>query len=185
MGRHVALLRAVNVGGRNRVVMADLRKFFAHLGLESVQTLLQSGNVVFSSQSRAGKTLERTLEARFAARFGLEAAFFVRSARQWSDIVEKNPFSQEARKNPGKLAVVFLKRPASASAIRSLEGAITGNEYVSGARGHVYVVYSDGIGRSRLTASVIEKALGGPGTARNWNTILKLQAAVSQAMGAA
>jgi hypothetical protein len=119
------------------------------------------------------------------ARGVLETAFFVRSARQWSDIVEKNPFSQGARKIPGKLAVVFLNEPASASAIRSLEGAITGNEYVSGAGGHVYVVYPDGIGRSRLTASVIEKALGGPGTARNWNTILKLQAAVSPARGAA
>jgi len=181
MGSHVALLRAVNVGGRNRVAMADVRELCAHLGLESVQTFLQSGNVVFTSPSRAGKALERALEARCAERLGLETEFFVRSARQWSDVVEKNPFAQEASKSPGKLAVVFLKKPASAGAIRSLESAITGNEYVSGARGHVYVVYPDGIGRSRLTASLIEKALGSSGTARNWNTILKLQAAVSQA----
>jgi len=76
--------------------------------------------------------------------------------------------------------VVFVKKPVSGSALRTLEGAIKGKEYVSGARSHVYVVYPDGIGRSRLTASVIEKALGSPGTARNWNTVLKLQAAVSQ-----
>ena len=166
------------------MAMADLRELFAHLGLEPVQTLLQSGNVVFAGPSRGGKTLERSLAAQCAARLGVETEFFVRSARQWSDVVERNPFSEEARETPGKLVVVFLKKPVSGSVMRSLEGAIKGKEYVSAARSHVYVVYPDGIGRSRLTASVIEKALGSRGTARNWNTVLKLQAAVSQASNA-
>ena len=176
--RHVALLRAINVGGHNRVAMADLRALFAHLGYESVQTFLQSGNVAFTSSSKDGKALESALEAGCAARLGLQTQFIVRSARQWNAVVENNPFSQEAQTTPDKLGVFFLKKPAPASAIRLLEGAIKGSEYVSGARGHVYIVYPNGIGRSRLTPAVIEKALGSPVTARNWNTMLKLQAAV-------
>ncbi|HJO03850.1 MAG TPA: DUF1697 domain-containing protein [Acidobacteriota bacterium] len=82
MGSHVALVRAINVGGRNRVAMADLRELFAHLELEPVQTFLQSGNVVFGSPSRASKTLERDLETQCAARLGVDTAFLVRSARQ-------------------------------------------------------------------------------------------------------
>ena len=91
MGSHVALLRAINVGGRNRVAMADLRELFAHLGFAPVQTLLQSGNVVFASPTRAGKTLERALAAECAAWLGVETEFFVRSARQWSEVLEAEP----------------------------------------------------------------------------------------------
>lgn len=183
MSSHVALLRAVNVGGHNRVAMSDLRELFAHLGFESVQTLLQSGNVVFSSPSGSLKTLERKLQTSCADRLGVETEVFIRSAQQWNGVVQKNPFPEEARKTPGQLVVVFLGKPASASALRSLEG-MAGKEYVSGARTHLYVVYPDGIGRSRLTASVIEKTLGRPSTARNWNTILRIHGVLSQATSA-
>lgn len=184
MGSHVALLRAINVGGRNRVAMADLRELFVYLRLEPVQTFLQSGNVVFESPTRAGKPLERSLAAQCAVRLGVETEFFVRSARQWNAVVEQNPFAEEARETPGKLVVVFLKKTVSGSAIRTLQSAIKGKEYVSGVRSHVYVMYPDGIGRSRLTAAAIERVLGTPGTARNWNTILKLQAGVSKTSNA-
>ena len=117
---HVALLRAVNVGGSKRLAMADLRAFFTSLGFESVETMLQSGNVVFASRSGASKELESRLEARAATDLDLETDFFVRSTRQWHALVRHNPFRREAKSNPSKLASVFLNSQASARAVESL-----------------------------------------------------------------
>ena len=98
MPTQIALLRAVNVGGRNRLAMADLRALFVTLGFESVQTLLQSGNVVFMSSSGADKKLERILEARAKADLELQTDFFVRSAKEWNTLVQHNPFPRGRRR---------------------------------------------------------------------------------------
>lgn len=159
--------------------MADLRSFFTSLGFESVETILQSGNVVFTSRSGASKELESRLEARAATDLDLETDFFVRSTRQWHALVRHNPFPREAKSNPSKLASVFLKSQASARAVESLQSSIKGPELVRAHGRQLYIVYPNGMGRSRLTAAVIERAVGSRGTARNWNTILKLAAAAS------
>ena len=177
MTTHIALLRAVNVGGSNRLAMADLRSLFTGLGFESVQTLLQSGNVVFTSSSRASKKLESILEAGAEANLDLQTDFFVRSAKEWESVVQHNPFAQEAQKDPSKFVVVLLKNAPSTRAVRSLQSSIMGPELVRAYGRQAYIAYPDGIGRSRLTAPAIEKALGGRGTARNWNTVLKLRSA--------
>ncbi len=177
LGTHVALLRAVNVGGSKRVAMADLRTLFTRLGFEPVQTLLNSGNVVFTSTSRASKKLERLLEAGARDALDLETDFFVRSSKEWDTLVDCNPFAREAQRDPSKLAVVFLKSAPSAGAVRSLQSSIRGPELVRARGKQAYIVYPNGMGRSRLTAAAIEKALGSRGTARNWNTVVKLQSA--------
>ena len=177
MATHIALLRAVNVGGNKRLAMADLRTLFNRLGFESVQTLLQSGNVVFASSSGASKKLERLLEAGAEADLDLQTDFFIRSSKEWEALVHHNPFARAAQKDPSKLVVVFLKDAPSARAVRSLQASIRGPELVRAHGKQAYIVYPSGIGRSRLKAPALEKALGSPRTARNWNTVLKLQSA--------
>ncbi len=172
---HVALLRAVNVGGRRPVAMSDLRNLFSALGYEPVQTLLQSGNVVFTSSSGAGE-LEHILETRAQSDLDLETDFFVRSLKQWKALVQRNPFTRAAENEPSKLAVMFLRKTPSARAVGSLQSSIKGPELIRARGKQAYVVYPNGIGRSRLTGAVIEKALGSRGTARNWNTVLGIKA---------
>ena len=175
MAHHIALLRAVNVGGTGRVAMADLRALAAGLGLDEPRTLLQSGNLVFRTDGPADAALEGRLEAAAAERLGLTVGFFVRSAAEWADIIARNPFPDEAAGDPGHLLVQFLKVPPAASAVAALSAAIKGPERVRAEGAQAYVVYPDGIGRSRLTGPMIEAKLG-PATGRNWNTILKLAA---------
>ena len=177
MATHIALLRAVNVGGSKRLAMGDLRTLFTGLGFESVQTLLQSGNVVFTSSSGASKKFENLLEDGAEADLKLQTDFFVRSAKEWEVLVQHNPFVREARRDPSKLLVMFLKRAPSTGAVRSLQSSIKGPELIRAHRKQAYIVYPNGIGRSRLTGPAIEKALGSRGTARNWNTVLKLKSA--------
>lgn len=170
----VALLKGVNVGGYRTVAMADLREFCAGLGFTDVRTLLQSGNVVFGSKGGKPAAVEKRLESEAQARLGLRIDFFVRTAGQWEEIVARNPFQEEAERDPGRLLVMCLKDAPETEAFESLRAAIRGRERVRVLGREAYLVYPDGIGRSRLTNAVIEKHLGTSGTARNWNTVRKL-----------
>lgn len=176
MPTFIALLRAVNLGQHNKVAMADLRGLLDELGMEDPRTLLQSGNLVFRSDASKTVELERRLETEAKARLGLETDVFVRTAEEWRKVVQGNPFPEEAESDPGHLLVFALKEAAGRAAVKALQEAIRGREVVRGKGRHAYVVYPDGIGRSRLTNAVIEKHLGTRGTGRNWNTVLKLHA---------
>lgn len=154
--------------------MADLRKHLGEAGLLDVTTLLQSGNVAFRDRGRAPADLELFLEETVRSRLLLETAFFVRTAEEWSGVIARNPFRNEAERDPAHLVVVLLKKRPNAAAVASLEAAIRGREAVRVQGREAYVVYPDGIGTSRLTNAVIERKLGGLATARNWNTVLKL-----------
>jgi uncharacterized protein (DUF1697 family) len=170
---YIGLLRAVNLGPHNKVAMSDLRDLLAAAGMREPQTLLQSGNVVFRS-SRATAGLERLFEAAAKKRLGLATSFFVRTAAEWKALVASNPFTEEASTDPGHLLVVFLKEPPPPAAVASLRSAIKGSETVEVNGREAYIVYPDGVGRSKLTSALIEQKLGTRGTARNWNTVTRL-----------
>src|SRR6266581_983263 len=173
---HIALLRGINVGGHKRVAMSDLRDLLTQLGFMDARSLLQSGNLVFRSNARTGVNLERLLEAE--KRLGLRTDFLVRSAEEWKAVVARNPFPDEAERDPAHLLVVFLKDAPDGKNVEALQAAITGPEIVRAVGRQAYIVYPSGIGRSRLTSTLIEKKLATRGTGRNWNTVLKLGALV-------
>lgn len=172
-GWHVGLLRGVNVGGHRPVGMADLRAFLSALGLEEPATLLQSGNVVFRSSGRSGAELEALLEREAAARLGLDTRFFVRTAAEWGALVDANPFPGEAQEDPAHLLLVALEKAPPPGAAALLRAGIAGRERLEVRGREAYVVYPDGVGRSKVTTVFLEKGLGRC-TARNWNTVLKL-----------
>jgi uncharacterized protein (DUF1697 family) len=176
---HVALLRGINVGGNQMVAMADLRALATRLGLSNVRTLLQSGNLVFEGSKKTAAQLERLLEAEVARRFESPISVFVRTADEWKTVVARNPFPAEAARDPGRLIVVFLKDACEKKHVAALEAAILGRERVRAVERQLYIVYPDGMGNSKFSNTVIEKTLGMRGTARNWNTVLKLAAASS------
>jgi uncharacterized protein (DUF1697 family) len=176
MTTYLALLRAVNLGSHNQVAMADLRDLFTKLGLSDPRTLLQSGNVVFRATARAGATLERMLEAEAEEQLGLRTDFFVRTAEGWEAVVAANHFRKEAERDPGHLVLMALRDAPEGDGVSALRAVITGRELVRVEGRQAYIVYPDGIGRSRLTNALIEKKLGTRGTAHNWNTVLELDA---------
>ena len=176
MTTYIALLRGVNVGGHAKVAMADLRDLLTRLGLQDARSLLQSGNLVFRSDSRKAGDIERRLQAQTRAHLGIDTQFFVRSAVEWATIIAGNPFPAEAEREPGHLLVLFLKRVPDTDQTEALRAAVTGPEVVRAEGRQVYVVYPNGTGRSRLTSALIERKLGTSVTGRNWNTVLKLMA---------
>ena len=176
MAIFIGLLRAVNLGSHNKVAMADLRAMLADLGLKDPQTLLQSGNLVFETAARPTVGLEKFLEAEATERLGLTTPFYVRTAAEWQQAIADNPFPKEARLDPGHTILMCLKEAPPPAAVKALQDAIRDREVVKAEGRHAYFLYPDGMGRSRLTMALIEKKLGTTGTARNWNTVLKLGA---------
>jgi len=172
----VALLRAVNLASHNRVTMADLCAMLGDLKLTGARSLLQSGNVVFEAGSAAPRALERKLEAEAGRRLGLATDFFVRSAKEWGAVLAANPFPAEAKRDPGHLLVFALKDAPGPAQARALSEAIKGREVARIVGRQAYIVYPDGVGRSRLTIALIERKLGTRATGRNWNTATKLGA---------
>lgn len=178
MTRYIGLLRAVNLAGHNQVPMTALRDLLTRLGLDDPRTLLQSGNIVFGCDRRRAAGLERTLEAEVERSLGVATDFFVRSAGEWQDMVAGNPFLKEAERDPSHLVLMVFKARPSGQAVEDLQATHSGSEVVRVEGRHGYIVYPNGIGRSRLTTAVIEKKVRTRGTGRNWNTVLKLRALV-------
>ena len=174
MARYIGLLRGINVGGNKMVAMADLRALLSRMGFEEVQTLLQSGNVVFSGPKKSSAALERDLEAALEKAMKLKVDFHVRTGEEWRQVIEGNPFTVEAKKDPARVVVICYKSPLDSAIVKAAQAAITGREKLRAEGRHLYMTFPDGQGNSKA-AIVVGKMLGA-GTARNWNTVLKLAA---------
>ena len=159
------------------VHVGELRVEFAN-PLNLLERALEAPGVkeviVFRSSATTGATLERLLEAETEKRLDLPTDFFVRTAREWNAIIAANPFRDEAKREPSRLVVLLHKDKPSGKAVKGLQAAIQGPEVVRVAGRQTYIVYPNGIGRSRLTNALIEKKLDTRVTGRNWNTVLKL-----------
>lgn len=176
MRLHIVLLRAVNVGGHGRVAMGDLTALFARIGLARPRSLLHAGSFVLGSELE-GDALEALIEREIEAAFGLRADAMARSPHEWTAALAANPFVEEAREAPARLHLMALKPEPAAGGFATMMSAYNGPERAALSGRHLYIVYPEGAGSSKFTGALIERKLGVRGTARNWNTALKLQAA--------
>ena len=165
MGIHIALLRAVNVGGTGKLPMAELRAMCEALGFEYVQTYIASGNVVFRSR-KSEKAIKQSLEAVLARYAGKPVGVLVRSADEMTAVLAANPFPAAA---PNRVMAIFLDQPAAQNALADVSHR-TVEEIVLGRR-EIYVHYGEGMAGSRLRIPAAKA-----GTARNMNTVARLAA---------
>jgi uncharacterized protein (DUF1697 family) len=185
MPTHVALLRGINVGGPSRrVAMAELREVVGSLGHKEVATYIQSGNVVFTSTETDTAVLAAALEAAIADRLGVRTPVVVLDRAEFARVVAANPYPDEP--DTKKVHVVFRAAepgPDEVAAVAAAEerAHAKGSRDTATVLGRaVYLHLPDGMGRSELAAQLAKlPAKGvadGGGTARNWATVLKLQA---------
>jgi uncharacterized protein (DUF1697 family) len=188
MPRYVALLRGINVGGRNKVAMADLRDVVQSLGHTDVATYIQSGNVVFTSPGADDSALADALEKAIAGRLGVQPAVVVVSQKELAKVIAGNPYPGED--NPKYVHAVFRRSapgPDALTAIADAHQRAAGkgcrDEYAVSGR-VLYLHTPDGLGRSEFAAQLAKPAGRiGQGTARNWSTVLRLMAMVEAAAG--
>jgi len=166
----VALLRAVNVGGR-KLPMAELRALCEEIGWKDVATYIQSGNVVFTAAGQPER-VEQQLEEAIEARFGLDVPVVVRSAAEWAKLAAGNPFAKEP---PNRVMLLLSKAKPAAGAERAIEERGRNGERVRRVGDALWFHYPEGAGTSKIAPSLIDRAVGSPATARNFNTVLKLR----------
>lgn len=167
---HVALLRGINVGGRNKLPMAELRALLGDLGMGDVQTLIQSGNVLFSSD-RTSTELKALLAEQIEARFGFPVPVAVRTAAELHGILEANPFQREPEVLPEHLHVGFLVDPPVRTELDA--GRSPGDRAIL-VQNHLFLHLPNGMGRTKLTSAWLDKQLGTVVTVRNWTTLGRL-----------
>ena len=171
MTTYVALLRAVNVGGR-KVPMKDLQALFEAQGHQDVVTYIQSGNVVFDGKGKAAGLAEE-LAAAIEDTFGLRTPVVLRTRAELAKIVERNPYLARGV-DPTKLHVMFLGGKPTAKAIGALDPARSRPDEFTVLGKEIFILAPNGVGRSKLTIDWFEKRLGTVATNRNWNTVNKL-----------
>lgn len=173
MTTNVALLRGINLGGRNKVGMDSLRQLFLALGHVDVKSYLQSGNVIFRSPVKESSRLARDIEERLARDLGLTVTVLLRTGDDFEQIVANNPFL--GRKiDPGKLHVTFLADKPDHERAPRLETPAGDSDEFSLAGREVYLHCPDGYGRTKLNNAYIERRLGVAATTRNWKTVTSL-----------
>lgn len=172
MKRMVALLRAVNVGGR-KLPMADFRKQVAELGWENVATYIQSGNLVFDADCSPAEA-EAKLETRIRTHHGYEAPAIVRTRDQWAACAGGNPFPDAARDTPNFLLMLVAKQKIEAEAAELIQARAMAGEQVKKVGETLWIHFPEGSGTSKLTPALIDKAIGSPATSRNYRTVCTL-----------
>ena len=170
--RYAVLLRGVNVGGRNKIAMADLRRILTDLGYGDVKTHLQSGNGVFSARQSADKVAAETARA-ITAETGLKCAVLIRTGAELADVVAGNPLGHEPE-NPSRFFVAFLSGVPDKKAATALADRDMGADQAWVRGQHVYTWVPNGLADTKLTYAFLEKQLGVVATARNRNTVRKL-----------
>jgi uncharacterized protein (DUF1697 family) len=170
---YVALLRGINVGGHQKIRMADLRTLMERLGHVSVETYLQSGNAVFRSSRKSDAALASAMEEAIAAELGLTVSVLVRTGAELARVVDGTPYGDRGA-DMKQLHVAFLSAAPTAAAVKKLDAAQFAPDELEVAGREVYLHYPDGLGRSKLTNAVLERRLGVAATMRNWRTVTTL-----------
>lgn len=184
MAIYIALLRGINVGGKNKIKMADLRELLERIGLEKVQTYIQSGNILFESDEAEAALRER-IEQEIETRFGLSITVILRTSDELKQIVESCPFSDEqiaeaeATSEGECLYVSMLLAEPLAERVGKLEAFDFKDDQYRIVGRDVFLLFRQSIRNSKLAVQV--EKLGVTATTRNWKTISKLVALAEEA----
>ncbi|MDB4916524.1 MAG: uncharacterized protein JWM95_4168 [Gemmatimonadetes bacterium] len=173
MPRHVAFLRAINVGG-HVVKMDRLRVLFGELGLANVETFIASGNVLFDSTARSA-ALESRIEKHLEQALGYEVLTFVRPLAALAEVLDSHPYHDENAAGCA-LQVGFLKAPASSAVQQALKALQTDTDEFHFAGREVYWLCRTRTSDSKFSGPLFERSLGARATFRNVNTVRKLAA---------
>ena len=172
----ISMLRGVNVGGHNKIKMDALRALYESLKFTGCQTFIQSGNVIFKTKERNLAKLTSQIQTAIERRFGFRPDVILRTSDELRDVIARNPFAKRRSIEPGKLIIAFLAGAPAPQARDNLLKLKTDPEELRIDGRELYIYYPNGMGRSKLTWSLIERTLKVSGTCRNWNSVTKMLA---------
>jgi uncharacterized protein (DUF1697 family) len=177
----ISMLRGVNLGPHNRIKMDALRALYESLKLEGPRTYVQSGNVIFRTklfQTKLSQTneaaLAKKIQSAIEKSFGFSPAVVLRTADEMRRTIAANPFSARRDVEPGKLLVTFLSAEPPREVHTTLLSFKAHPEEMHLKGRELYIYFPNGVGKTKLPWSSLDKLLRTTGTARNWNSVVKM-----------
>lgn len=167
------LLRGINVGGHKKVPMAELRRLATQLGVDEPETYIASGNLLGAVRS-APEATEAAFEQAIESHFGFPVSVIARTAERWLELAEASAFPDAEVEREKLLHLGLSKRPPSPDAAERLEAALQGGERIRLIDDGLWVDFATGVGRSKLTPTLLDRTVGSPVTARNWRSVQKI-----------
>jgi uncharacterized protein (DUF1697 family) len=171
--RYAALLRGINVGGKNMLPMKELAEIFVKSGCGAVTTYIQSGNVVFSAEEKVATGLGGLIAKRIEERFALKVPVVLRSNAELQAVIRGNPFLKAGAAEE-TLHVLFLADRPSADLVTVLDAARSAPDEFAVVGRDIYMKLVTGAAKTRLTNAYFDSKLKTVSTMRNWRTVLKL-----------
>jgi uncharacterized protein (DUF1697 family) len=173
MPRYVALLRGINVGGKNKLPMSAARDLFQAADCTDVETYIQSGNVVFSASAAAMERVPSRFTAAVERTFGFRVPMVIRSSTQLRKVAAGNPFAK-TRCDPASLYVMFLLDKPARALIDQLDPRRSPGDDMHVAGSEIYLQLRTGAAKTKLTNAYFDSTLATVSTSRNWRTVLAL-----------
>lgn len=170
MKTYIALLKGINVGGHKKVPMAELRDLLTNAGFQNVQTYIQSGNAIFQASEKASE-LETKIENLISIQFGFEVSVIIKSNKELQSILDASPFSKEKKE---KSYFILLNGIPESNLVEEVDQLIYENEEIIIKNDCLYFYCSTGFGKTKFNMNSYERKLNVTGTARNYNTMVKL-----------
>lgn len=175
MAKYISILRGINVGTGRKVPMADLKKLCENMGLQNLQTYIQSGNVVFElPQPESVSELETRLQKAFTQAFGFDIPVLIRSDKEWAGSIAKNPFWNDPNADINLLHMTLLKEIPAVAKIEAILQLDFSPDQFQIVGNNVFIYCANGYGKTKITNDFFEKKLGVEASTRNWKTVMKL-----------
>lgn len=181
MTKYIAILRGINVGGKRRLKMDDLKALFRDLGFSDVHTYIQSGNVIFNaSEKGSDTTISEKIEEAILQKYDFKVPVIVRTASELKEAIASNPFYTSGNEEVDRLHLTFLKIYPSAEGIEKARSANYDPDDFKVSGKNVFLSCSGKYSDSKLSNTFFESKLKVPATTRNWKTVLKLGELIDQ-----
>lgn len=174
MRSYVTILRGINVGGKNLIRMADLRKELTNLTLYNIQTYIQSGNIVFQANSNDPSELQLKIHHLIKAKWGFDVPVIAITGKEFSDIIMNHFCQKDSSFDPAYSHITFLSEPHNIGETEKIENNKSPGEVYKLSDRAVYLYFPAGYGKTKLDNSFFEKTLGVTATTRNYRTSMKL-----------
>jgi len=172
---YISLLRGINVGGHNKILMKDLTEMFIKTGFEGVKTYIQSGNIIFKYDSKETSELEQTIHEAISKTFQLDVPVIIRTSEQFEALANQNPFMNNDP-DPKSLHLALLQREPEKRLVDALSTYQIGNDQFKLIGQDIYLFCPDGFGKTKLSNTFWDQKLKTISTIRNWKTIQELNA---------
>jgi uncharacterized protein (DUF1697 family) len=172
----ISMLRGVNIGGHHRIKMDALRALYESLKLEDPRTYVQSGNIIFRTKQKNSAALAKKIQNGIEREFGFRPEVILRSPDELRKAIAASPFVGRASLEPSKILVTFLTAEPGSDASATLLSLKAHPEELHLKGRELFIYFPDGVGKTKLPWSSVEKLLKTTGTARNWNSATKMLA---------